>query len=141
MTRPQQLAGPPNHAWLSDHGVIPVNYGQGMADRIRDAAGGHPVDAFIDTFGADYVDLALELGVKDDRTDTIANFEAVATRGVKGDGNAAGASAAVLAELADQIASGRLELPIAATYPLARVRDAFSDLERRHTRGKIVLIP
>lgn len=61
--------------------------------------------------------------------------------GVKGDGNAAGSSAAVLAELADLIAAGHLDLPIARTYPLDDVREAFADLERRHTRGKIVLIP
>jgi NADPH:quinone reductase len=39
------------------------------------------------------------------------------------------------------VASGTIEIPIAATYPLERVADAFEELERRHTRGKIVLIP
>jgi NADPH:quinone reductase-like Zn-dependent oxidoreductase len=134
------LAGDANHAWLTDHGVIAVTYGEGVDDRIRDAAGGR-IDAFIDTFGADYVELALDLGVKPDRIDTIANFPAIAKYGIKGEGNAVGASAAVLAELAELIATGRLELPIAATYSLAQVREAFTDLERRHTRGKIVLIP
>ena len=37
--------------------------------------------------------LALELGVEPSRIDTIADFEAVAKYGVKGDGNAVGASA------------------------------------------------
>jgi NADPH:quinone reductase-like Zn-dependent oxidoreductase len=46
-----------------------------------------------------------------------------------------------LAELAGQIARGELELPIAKTYPLEQVREAFRELERRHVRGKIVLIP
>ena len=70
------LASQANHEWLAGHGVIPVAYGDGVADRIRQAAG--KVDAFIDTFGADYVQLALELGVEPSRIDTIANFEAVA---------------------------------------------------------------
>ena len=135
------LAGPSNHAWLTGHGVVAVSYGPGVADRIRDAAGGGQIDAFIDTFGAGYVDLALELGVKPDRIDTIADFEAITKFGVKGEGSAFGASAAVLAELADLIASGRLELPIARTYPLAQVRDADTDLEHRHPHGKIVLFP
>ena len=39
------------------------------------------------------------------------------------------------------IADGRLEIPIAKTYPLAEVREAYRDLEQRHTLGKIVLIP
>jgi NADPH:quinone reductase-like Zn-dependent oxidoreductase len=135
------LAGQANHAWLIDKGVIPVSYGDGVAERIRRAVPGKDIDAFIDTFGADYVELALELGVKPERIDTIANFAAVEKYGVKGDGNAVGGNAAVLAELADLIATGRLDLPIARTYPLTRIRDAFADLERRHTRGKIVLVP
>jgi NADPH:quinone reductase-like Zn-dependent oxidoreductase len=53
----------------------------------------------------------------------------------------AGASAEVLAELAQLIDDGGLEVPIAATYPLDRVRDAFRELEQGHTRGKIVLLP
>lgn len=48
---------------------------------------------------------------------------------------------AVLSELADLLASRAIELPIAATYPLDRVADAFEELERRHTLGKIVLLP
>jgi NADPH:quinone reductase-like Zn-dependent oxidoreductase len=47
----------------------------------------------------------------------------------------------VFAELATQLVKGELELPIAATYPLDQVRAAYDELERRHTRGKIVLVP
>jgi NADPH:quinone reductase-like Zn-dependent oxidoreductase len=133
------LAGRDNHEWLTGHQVIPVLYGDGVADRIRQAV--PKVTAFIDTFGADYVELALELGVEPARIDTIANFPAIAKYGVKGDGNAAGASAAVLAELAGLIAAGNLEVPIAATFPLAQVQDAYRLLEQGHLRGKIVLIP
>jgi len=47
----------------------------------------------------------------------------------------------VLAKLAVLIADGHLEVPIANVYPLAQVREAYIELERRHTRGKIVLRP
>jgi NADPH:quinone reductase-like Zn-dependent oxidoreductase len=134
------LASEPNHDWLRAHGVVPVMYGDGVAGRIRQAAPGG-VDAFIDTIGGGYVELALELGVAPERIDTIADFEAVAKHGVKAEGNAAGASAGMLAELAGLIADGKLEVPIAATYPLDQVRDAYTELERGHTRGKIVLEP
>ncbi len=134
------LASPPHHAWLADHGAVPVTYGDGVADRIREAAGGR-VDAFIDAFGADYVELALELGVAPDRIDTIANFAAGERYGVKTEGTARAASAEVLAELAAMIAAGDLEVPIARVYPLDEVRDAYRELERRHTLGKIVLRP
>jgi NADPH:quinone reductase-like Zn-dependent oxidoreductase len=125
--------------WLAEHGIVPVSYGDGVAERIRAAA--TEVDAFIDTHGDGYVQLALDLGVQPSRIDTIVNFAAVADHGVKAEGNAAGASAAALAELAGLVAAGKLDVPIAATFPLSQVRDAYTELERGHTRGKIVLIP
>jgi NADPH:quinone reductase-like Zn-dependent oxidoreductase len=133
------LASKANHEWLARHGVIPVSYGDGMADQIRHAAG--QIDAFIDTFGADYVQLALALGVQPPRVDTIVNFGAVEQYGVKAEGNAAGASASVLAELADLIAADRLEVPVAATFSLTEVRDAYRQLAHGHIHGKIVLVP
>jgi NADPH:quinone reductase-like Zn-dependent oxidoreductase len=135
------LASESNHAWLKSHGVIPVAYGEGTADRIR-AAAPAGVDAFIDTHGGGYVELALALGVAAERIDTIADFGAAAKYGVKTDGGAeAGPGAQVLAELAGLIADGQLEVPIANVYPLAQGREAYTELERRHTRGKIVLVP
>jgi NADPH:quinone reductase-like Zn-dependent oxidoreductase len=133
------IAGPGNHDWLQSHGVIPVGYDGDVAAGIRAAA--DRVDAFIDTHGSGYVQLALDLGVPKDRIDTIADFAAVQQFGVKMDGSMAGASAAVLAELAGLIAAGELEVPIAATYPLDQVADAFRRLETGHIRGKIVLLP
>jgi len=134
------LASEVNHEWLADHGVVGVTYGDGAADRIRAAAGG-PIDAFLDAIGGGYVELALELGVAPERIDTIANFAAVEKFGVKAEGNAAGSSAEIVAELAGLIDTDQLELTIAATYALADVRAAYTELAEGHTRGKIVLIP
>ena len=86
-------------------------------------------------------DLALDLGVAPERINTIINFGAVEKYGVKAEGTATAADARVLAELARLIDEGRLEIPIARAYPLSQVREAYRELERRHTRGKIVLIP
>lgn len=134
------LAGAANHAWLTAHGVIAVAYGEGLEDRIKAASGGK-VDAFIDTFGSGYVELAIKLGIAITRIDTIIDFAAATKYGVKTEGNRQGASAEVLAELAGLIGSGRLELPVAKTYPLAAVREAYRELEQHHTHGKIVLVP
>ncbi|MFD3400554.1 NADP-dependent oxidoreductase [Kribbella sp. NPDC058693] len=135
------LASENNHEWLKSHGVIPVAYGAGVADRIT-AAAPSGVDAFIDTNGDRYVELALALGVAAERIDTIVDFAAAQKYGVKTEGGAAaGPGATVLAELADLVAGGALEVPIARVYPLAQVREAYTELERRHTRGKIVLRP
>jgi NADPH:quinone reductase-like Zn-dependent oxidoreductase len=99
------------------------------------------VDAFIDTFGGGYVELAIELGAAPDRINTIIDFGAVERYGVKALGTHAIATAELLAELVGLVADGELELPIARTYPLDRVRDAYRELEQRHTRGKIALVP
>ena len=134
------LAGAANQTWLTDHGVIPITYGDGVEERIR-AAGGGKVDAFIDTFGGGYVELALKLGVAKSRIDTIIDFAAAAKYGVKTEGNHEAANAEVLAQLAGLLAAGRLEIPIAKVFPLDEVREAYRELEQRHTRGKIVLEP
>jgi NADPH:quinone reductase-like Zn-dependent oxidoreductase len=135
------LASESNHAWLRDHGAIPVTYGEGVSERIRAAAGGAKIDAFIDTFGKGYVDVALALGVTPDRINTIIDFAAVEKHKIKAEGSQASANPQVLAELVRDLAEGRLEIPIAKTFPLAQVRQAFQELAKRHTRGKIVLIP
>lgn len=134
------LAGPHNHQWLRDRGVVPVDYhGPGLADRIRSAAGS--VEAFVDTFGGGYIDLGLELGVAPDRINTIIDFAAAKSRGARAVGGATASTAEVLSELAGAMATGRLEVPIARVYPLDQVREAYRELARRHTRGKIVLVP
>jgi NADPH:quinone reductase-like Zn-dependent oxidoreductase len=81
------------------------------------------------------------LGVSPERIDTIIDRAAAQEYGTKLEGSAAAATADVLAELAGLIAEGRLEIPIAKAYPLAEVREAYRDLEQRHTLGKIVLEP
>jgi NADPH:quinone reductase-like Zn-dependent oxidoreductase len=134
------LAGQGNHRWLQDHGVIPVTYGAGVKERILDAARGS-VDAFIDTVGGGYVELALELGVGPERVDTIVDFAAAQQHGTKMDGSMTASNAQVLAELADLVDRGELEIPIAGVYPLDQVREAFREIERGHTHGKIVLVP
>jgi NADPH:quinone reductase-like Zn-dependent oxidoreductase len=126
------LASERNHAWLKDHGVVPVEYGQDVAERIRQASGGN-VDAFIDTFGDGYV--------RPERINTIRDWQAAARVGARTYGEGSAACAVVLGELARLAARGELEVPIARTYPLERVRDAFRELEGRHPHGKIVLRP
>jgi NADPH:quinone reductase-like Zn-dependent oxidoreductase len=134
------LASEGNHAWLRDHGVIPVSYGEGQAERIEQAAGGH-IDAFIDTFGAGYVDLAVSLGIPVERINTIADYAAVERLSVRGAGAHQIGTSALLREIAGLVADGSLEVTVAATFPLADVREAYSELALRKTHGKIVLIP
>jgi NADPH:quinone reductase-like Zn-dependent oxidoreductase len=134
------IASAANHAWLTAHGVTPVTYGDGLADRLR-AAAPDGIDAFIDLFGPDYVRLAVDLGVPLDRIETTIAFAAAQEYGTKAEGSSDASTTDVLAEMTDLVASGQVEIPIAASYPLDEVQQAYTELEQRHTRGKIVLIP
>jgi NADPH:quinone reductase len=134
------IAGAGNADWLRAHGVIPIAYGEGLAERLREAAP-DGIDAFIDLFGPDYVQLAVDLGVAPERIDTIISFQKAGEVGAKTEGSTDASTPEVLTEIADLIATGAVDFDIAATYPLERVADAFEELERRHTHGKIVLLP
>ncbi len=134
------IASSANAAWLRAHGVEPVEYGDGLADRLQQAAP-DGVDAFIDLFGPEYVQLAVDLGVPRERINTIISFAKAAEVGAKTEGSAEASTPAVLQEIADLVVSGAVDFDVAATYPLDRVVDAYKELEQRHTHGKIVLLP
>ncbi|MET9256536.1 NADP-dependent oxidoreductase [Streptomyces sp. NPDC003717] len=134
------LAGEGNHDWLREHGIVPVTYGEGQEARIREAAP-QGVDALIDTHGGGYLDLGVELGVAPGRMNSVIDFEAAGRLGAQTVGSSQVIDADVLAHLARLAASGELDIPVAATYPLADVRAAYRRLADRHTRGKIVLLP
>lgn len=134
------LAGEANHEWLAQHGVVPVAYGEGVRERIQAASNGS-VDAFLDTYGDDYIRLAVDLGVAPDRINTIINYPDAQKYGTKTAGNADGATPEILSELVQLLDKGALDLPVARTYPLTQVHEAFRELKKRHTRGKIVLLP
>jgi NADPH:quinone reductase-like Zn-dependent oxidoreductase len=136
------IAGPSNDAWLVDHGAVPVNYGDDLVARLRTAAPSGRIDALLDFFGGGYVAMAVEdLAIPPDRIDTIADFPAVERFGVQSAGGADASNAAVVAELADLVARGELQVPIAGVFALNEVREAYRELEKRHTRGKLVLRP
>lgn len=131
------IAGPSNDAWLADHGAVPVNYGDDLPARLRAAAQSAHIDALLDW----YVAMAVEdLRVPRHRVDTITDFDAVERFGVQSAGGADAATAAVVAELADLVARGELEVSIAGVFALDDVRDAYRKLELRHTRGRTVPI-
>lgn len=134
------IASAGNAEWLRAHDVVPVEYGEGLADRLRQAAP-DGVDAFIDLFGPDYVQLAVDLGVPVERINTIISFAKAVEVGAKTEGSAEASTTAVLQEITDLIVSGALDFDVAKTYPLDRVVDAFTELEQRHTHGKMVLLP
>lgn len=134
------IASERNADWLRTRDVTPIRYGEGLAARLQDAAP-NGIDAFIDLFGPDYVQLAVDLGVAPERIETIISFAKAAEVGAKTEGSMDASTPAVLAEMADLVVSGAIDFDIASTYPLDRVAEAYEQLEQRHTHGKIVLLP
>jgi NADPH-dependent curcumin reductase CurA len=55
------ISSPANADWLTSHGAVPVAYGEGLAERLL-AAAPNGIDAFIDLFGPDYIQLAADSG-------------------------------------------------------------------------------
>ncbi len=131
-------AGDQNADFLRSLDVIPVQHGPGLAERLR-ALAPQGIDAYIDTFGHGNVDTAIALGVRPQRINTIADGRAVARYGVRSEAQEGSFSREVVAELAALVSKGSLTVPISAVYPLEEVQEAYRQVQRRHTRGKIVL--
>ncbi len=128
-----------NHDFLSDLGVIPVEYGEGLAERIREALpDGQPLTAVLDNHGVETIDVAFELDVPVERINTIAAYGPSA----RGASRVGGREATNdhLAEVADLIASGELVLPIDSIFPIERAAEAYGRLAGGHVRGKVILV-
>jgi NADPH2:quinone reductase len=134
------IASPANADRLAELGIVPVAYGDTVAAEIREAAGG-TVDAFIDAFGSGYIDLALELGVAPCRINTVVDYRRAQEKGVRSLGTMDAGGTRSLAELADLAASGELQVPIAAVYPLGEVQAAYRRLADDRPFGRVVLHP
>ncbi|MDF0529220.1 NADP-dependent oxidoreductase [Tsukamurella sp. 8F] len=134
-----------NHEFLRSIGAIPVAYGDGLADRVRELAPGG-VTAAIDTVGTDEaVDVSLQLVGDRARIATIAAFERAGTDGFTALGGGNPDSAAlrdrVRGELLDLAARGELTNPIAKTFGLSEAARAHTELKQPHPVGKFILIP
>ena len=94
------LASARHHDWLRAHGAIPIAYGDGVADRIRAAAGpGRWARSWTRSAAATST-WRSSWPCPRHRIDTIADRDAAARHGVRTDGNMVGARPEVLAELA-----------------------------------------
>lgn len=126
-------------------GGIPIVYGEGLADRARDAAGA-AIAAALDAVGTDEaVDVSLELVADRDRIVTIAAAGRARAEGIRWIVGSAPESArfrdSIRGELVDLAARGMLEVPVARTYPLTEAVEATEFLAEGHPGGKIALIP
>lgn len=126
-----------NHELLRSIGVEPLVYGDGLAGRVRELG---QVTAVYDCHGRATLEAGIELGLDVNRMVAIAGYEAIEELGVR-DVDRATRTPENLAILAEELAAGRMILPIAATFPLTEIADAFRMLESPHVPGKIAVIP
>jgi NADPH2:quinone reductase len=127
------------------YGATPVAYGDGLEQRIRDAAPDGVVAA-VDTVGTDEaVDVSLALVSDRKRIVTIAAQARAEKDGIVAIGGNMPSSAAFRDEVRPrliQLASdGKLEVPMARTFPLSDAFDALNELSGQHPGGKLALVP
>jgi len=128
-----------NHDYLREIGATPVLYGEGVVDRVRDAAGG-PVDAVFDIVGKTPVEDLISLAPEPAKVVTIANFAAGQAGAQVTGGDADSRSMEALAEVADLLAQNKLVIKV-QTFPFERAAEAFRISQGGHLRGKLVLVP
>ena len=126
-------------------GGVPVRYGAGLSDRVREAAGG-PITAALDAVGTDEaIDTSLALVADRGRIVTIAAFARASEAGILAIAGSMPASAKfrdeVRGELTALAQKGDLVVPVARTYPLDQAPEAHRFLATGHPGGKIALIP
>jgi NADPH:quinone reductase-like Zn-dependent oxidoreductase len=122
--------------FLRGFGVEPVTYGPGLADRVR-ALAPEGVSAATDLFGTETAEAALVLGVPAARISTIAAGTDV-PKGVRPTGGFQ-AAPGDLERIAAAVAAGEITVPIAAAFPVERVREAVELQAGRHVHGKVVV--
>lgn len=126
-----------NAEFLQSLGVTPVTYGEGLEERVADLG---PITAVIDTHGSEALQVGCDLGVAPERmtaTSGGAQADALGVKPVTFEGR----TARNLSALAERIAAGALKVPIAASFPLDEVVEAFEYLEASHPPGKVVVLP
>ena len=128
-----------NHDYLREIGAIPVLYGQGLAERVRAAAGG-PVAAVFDVAGKTPVEELISLAPEPSQVVTIANYTAGQAGARVTGGGADSHPMEALALVGELLAQNQLVIKV-QTFPFDRAAEAYRISQSGHVRGKLVLVP
>src|SRR5215218_8584730 len=132
-------AGEANHDYLRELGASPVGYGEGVAERVRAAAGG-PVDAVFDVAGKTPVEELISLVPEPSQVVTIANYTAGQAGARVTGGGADSQPMQALALVAELLEHNQLVIKV-QTFPFDRAAEAYRISQGGHVRGKLVLVP
>ena len=128
-----------NHDYLREIGATPVLYGDGVADRVRAAAGGQ-VAAVFDVAGRTPVEDLVSLVPEPSQLVSIANFAAGEVGARVTGGGADSQPMRALTEVAELLAQNQLVIKV-QTFPFDRAAEAYRISQAGHVRGKLVLVP
>lgn len=126
-----------NQGYLEEIGAVPVLYGDGMPNRVRDL--GTPIDAVFDVAGKTPLEALIALAPEPAQVVSIANF-AIEGTGARVTSGGEGDPQAALNEGAHLLEQSQLVIKV-QTFPLDRVQEAHRISEGGHVRGKLVLLP
>ena len=137
-------ASPVDFSQVESFGAHALAYGDGLEDRIREAAP-QGIDAAVDTVGVDEaVDVSLRVVADRGRIVTTAAFVRAREEGFRLVGAANPSSAGFRRQARGSIltlaTAGQLQVPIAAEYPFDDAPRALADLRAPHRSGKFALI-
>lgn len=128
-----------NHDYLRQIGTLPVVYGSGEEDRIREIADGRPITAFIDNHGeSDAESLAERLGVPAERFVSSEQRRDVEIRFLRAPADDEEARD-LLTMLTKAVQDRRVQVLISGFYPFEYIVDAYEDLAQMQSRGKVVI--
>ena len=125
--------------YLREIRAIPVPYGEGVAARVRAAAGGR-ADAMFDVAGKTPAGELISLVPEPSRVLSIANFAAGQAGAPVTGGGADSKPMQALAEAAGLLAQNKLVIKV-QTFPFDRAAEAYRISQGGHVRRKLVLIP
>ncbi|WP_210481494.1 NADP-dependent oxidoreductase [Naasia sp. SYSU D00948] len=137
-------AGERNFDRVREFDAIPVAYGDGLEQRVRDAAP-EGIAASFDTVGTEEaIDVSLAVTPDRDRIVTIAAFERGKQEGIHVTGGGRPDSKAfrdeVRGELVRLAAEGKLVVPMSRTFPFGEAPAALEVLRSTHPGGKLALV-
>lgn len=124
-----------NHDYLRSLGAIPIAYGEGLVDRIREVAP-DGVDAALAS-GVDGIRASLAVTKDKDRVVTMIFDDEIAALGVH---DWAGVrTTAGLNEMLGFYTEGRCDVHLRAIYSLEQALDAHRDVGNGHGQGKVII--
>ena len=133
------VAGKRNTDYLRSLGAIPVSYGEDLKSRIL-AMTPRAVTKFLDCYGGGYVKLGFALGLPGHAIGTLIPSPGAIIRGAQFTGSRH-AQPGNLPEITGLVADGAAKVALAQVYPftIESVREAYTELNAGHVRGKLVV--